>query len=355
MIRPILVADREAAHGRRLVRALEGAYECRLVGTSPLAFAAICTAGWAAAIVGHELDDGGSGVEVLQMLRHGNPRTFRLLHTPQSSGYVLQDLLRFGDPHALFDTGDPGCVDAVRCRLDELFEDGPLEAPDRFEPLNVRASWSAYSPVSRAFLERLHAAAGSDAPVYLHGEPGAGSERASFMLRRLREERRANGRTGRAHGPIPDPVVVLRVPSLRERLQDIPTLAQRCLAEHAAITGEPVRTLSPEAVAALLEREWRGNAIELRGTLVRACQRAGTRTPLTAADLPSDRDPAWRATQVAKDDGQRECVLRQLRACRSVTRAAESEGATRANYIRMMRRLGIVRADVHNEADEDPD
>ncbi len=353
MTRRVLVADRDAAASRRLLRALDGAYECSQVNAAPAAFAAVCAGGWAAAVVGHALDDGSSGVEVLQMLRHADPRTFRLLHTPHGEGYLLQDVLRLGDPHALFDTHDATCPEAVRRTLDRLFEPGPLDAPDRFESLNVKSSWTGYAPISRAFMERLREAAESDSPVYLHGEPGAGTERAAFMLRRWREEWRARGAPGRGAGVAP--VLVLRVPSLRERLQDIPTLAQRCLAEHAAITREPVHTLSSDALAVLLQREWHGNAIELLGAMLRAAQRAGSRNEIAAADLPNDQDPTWRPTQVAKDDGQRECVLRQLRACRSVTRAAESEGAARGNYIRMMRRLGIVRADVRSEIDDDPD
>src|SRR5439155_6841089 len=95
----------------------------------------------------------------------------------------------------------------------------------------------------------------------------------------------------------------------------------------------------------LLKREWRGNVRELHGVLLRASQRAGPRGELTLADLPTDLTPPSRPSQYAKDEGQRECVLRQLRTARNVSGAARLEGISRTNYIRLMRRLGVIRAD----------
>ena len=64
--------------------------------------------------------------------------------------------------------------------------------------------------------------------------------------------------------------------------------------------------------------------------------------------------PGYRPSQWAKDEGQRDCLLLQLRLARSVSHAARLEGCSRANYIRLMRRLGIVRADVAVEAKPTP-
>ena len=150
------------------------------------------------------------------------------------------------------------------------------------------------------------------------------------------------------------PVVVLRVPSLRERPQDLPLLAARCLLEHARLTGEPLRRLSPRAVDELLGRAWFGNVVELATVLNQAMHRAGPRAVIEAEDLPRDSQPAWRPSQAAKDDGQRDCVLRQLRLARNVSHASRLEGCSRANYIRLMRRLGIVRADVATDVPPKP-
>jgi DNA-binding NtrC family response regulator len=141
-------------------------------------------------------------------------------------------------------------------------------------------------------------------------------------------------------------VPILRVPALRERPQDLPLLAARCLIENARQTGQPLRRLSPAALEELHSREWFGNVVELAAVLIRALHRAGARLVIEAEDLPRDTQPSWRPSQYAKDEGQRDCVLRQLRMARNVSAASRLEGCSRANYIRLMRRLGIIRADV---------
>ncbi len=54
-------------------------------------------------------------------------------------------------------------------------------------------------------------------------------------------------------------VVPLRLPSLRERREDIPDLARLFLARSAETAGLPVRELSADALAALQSYEWPGN------------------------------------------------------------------------------------------------
>ena len=198
--------------------------------------------------------------------------------------------------------------------------------------------------MSREFLCALQGAAEQNAPVYIYGEPGSGVTRSGILLRQWRREWKARGSPANV-GPCP-PVPILRVPALRERPQDLPLLAARCLIESSQQSGEPLRHLSPGAIEELLSRDWYGNVIELAAAMIRAQQRAGTRLLIEAEDLPQDKQPAWRPSQYAKDEGQRDCVLRQLRSARNVSSAARLEGCSRANYIRLMRRLGIIRADV---------
>jgi len=148
-------------------------------------------------------------------------------------------------------------------------------------------------------------------------------------------------------------VAIVAVPALRDRLDDLPALAQCCLERHARQGGEAPRGLSGDALAELLRRPWWGNVLELQGVLTRACQRSGPRLDLAATDLPGDAEPPPQPSQGAKDAGQRECVLRQLRAAGNVSGAARLEGISRTNYIRLMRRLGIIRADTFAAAKPD--
>jgi two-component system nitrogen regulation response regulator GlnG len=61
----------------------------------------------------------------------------------------------------------------------------------------------------------------------------------------------------------------LRLPSLRQRLQDIPALAQAFLTEVAVELGQP-RGLTAASFARLAEHSWPGNVRELRNVIRRA-------------------------------------------------------------------------------------
>ncbi|HQT86624.1 MAG: sigma-54-dependent Fis family transcriptional regulator [Acidiphilium sp. 37-64-53] len=62
-------------------------------------------------------------------------------------------------------------------------------------------------------------------------------------------------------------VVPLRVPSLRERREDIPELAALFLKRAAETSGLPPRVLSSEALAALQVHDWPGNVRQLRNVM----------------------------------------------------------------------------------------
>ncbi len=204
-------------------------------------------------------------------------------------------------------------------------------------------AWTARDPATRAFLAALYEAATQAAPVYVYGEPGSGRRCAARTLCRWRRESRRRSAPGTSGKPAP--VWTLRVPSLRERPLDLPEIAERRLEQFAREAGGPARRLTPRALEVLLARQWRGNITELYSVLAAAVRRSGDRPLVDVDDLPAGAEPPLRPSQIAKDEAQRDCLLRQLRVARSVTGAARLEGCSRANYIRLMRRLGIWRAD----------
>lgn len=65
-------------------------------------------------------------------------------------------------------------------------------------------------------------------------------------------------------------VVNLRLPSLREKPQDVPVLAEHFAKRYAEMNGLPDRPLSEGAMAALTAHHWPGNVRELENTLHRA-------------------------------------------------------------------------------------
>jgi DNA-binding NtrC family response regulator len=66
-------------------------------------------------------------------------------------------------------------------------------------------------------------------------------------------------------------VLPLRLPPLRERLDDIPRLAAHFLADQAQRDGRPVRQFSRSALRLLTDYHWPGNVRELQNI----CERAG--------------------------------------------------------------------------------
>lgn len=79
-------------------------------------------------------------------------------------------------------------------------------------------------------------------------------------------------------------VLSLRIPSLRQRRQDIPLLATHFLDRLAGNSGQE-RTLSDDALKAMLAYDWPGNVGELENCLERACALT-TGPAIHRADLP---------------------------------------------------------------------
>lgn len=79
-------------------------------------------------------------------------------------------------------------------------------------------------------------------------------------------------------------VVPIHLPSLRERANDIPLLADHFVKAAAEENNLPIKTLSEDAMEALKACEWRGNVRELENTIERAV--ILSRDPvITAEDL----------------------------------------------------------------------
>ncbi len=64
-------------------------------------------------------------------------------------------------------------------------------------------------------------------------------------------------------------VIVIKVPSLKERKDDIPLLIEKFLDEIAASYGAKRKSIEPEAVKLLTQNEWSGNIRELKNVVER--------------------------------------------------------------------------------------
>ena len=145
--------------------------------------------------------------------------------------------------------------------------------------------------------------------------------------------------------------VEIRVPSLSERRDDIPSLALHFAQAACARNHWRPRGFSPEALALLRQQPWRGNVRELRNTVERILI-LSTESPIDAeavrAALPAAaaaRPPAVPgegSLRELADAFEREVVRERLRLHGGhVTNAARSLGLERSHLYKKCRQLGI--------------
>jgi len=80
-------------------------------------------------------------------------------------------------------------------------------------------------------------------------------------------------------------VVSIHLPSLRERPEDVPLLADHFLRKYASQNNKPVSRISPEAMDLMVRHRWPGNVRELENVIERAATLSGTNLILPE-DLP---------------------------------------------------------------------
>ena len=85
-------------------------------------------------------------------------------------------------------------------------------------------------------------------------------------------------------------VIVIHVPALKERLEDIPLLMDYFIDQISQETGMPKKVVSPEAVAELQKLPWTGNIRELRNVAERLMILCGP--TITAPDVAAYATPS---------------------------------------------------------------
>jgi two-component system, NtrC family, nitrogen regulation response regulator NtrX len=148
-------------------------------------------------------------------------------------------------------------------------------------------------------------------------------------------------------------VVPIFVPSLRDRPDDIPLLADHFMAMLAREYGRRVKTFDAQAVTAIKAYRWPGNVRELRN-LVERLMIMVPGDVITARDLsfldgalgaapPADRSLTMMALHEARDQFERDYILRALAANDgNMSRTAEVLGVERSNLYKKMRGFGIA-------------
>jgi len=149
-------------------------------------------------------------------------------------------------------------------------------------------------------------------------------------------------------------VVPFYVPPLRDRIEDVPLLAEHFLNEFTHSYGRKRKELTPEALQVLREYHWPGNVRELKNLMERIVimnpqVRIDARhlPPLAVRKSAVERAPDHYASlHDYREAAERDYISRKLEeAGGNMTRAAELLGLERSNLYRKMKALGIAPKD----------
>ncbi|QEM09627.1 sigma 54-interacting response regulator [Mucilaginibacter rubeus] len=153
------------------------------------------------------------------------------------------------------------------------------------------------------------------------------------------------------------------LPSLRERKDDIPVLAEHFIEKYSAMAGRPKLTLSNQALADLMNYNWPGNVRELehliernvlltRGNVIERIMLPGA--------VPSAVAPAASVVSIGDkvksiDENERDYILAILKKCNGRIAgpggAAELLDVPSTTLNSKMKRLGITRKHVSDSGD----
>ncbi len=152
-------------------------------------------------------------------------------------------------------------------------------------------------------------------------------------------------------------VVPLRVPSLAERREDIPELADYFVSRLVETSGLSARAIAPDAMAALQAADWPGNVRQLRNIIERILILAtgDPSMPVTVDALPAE---AWPSAGFSQHQGLQEVIGLPLRDARerfereylhvqitrfggNISRTAAFIGMERSALHRKLKSLGV--------------
>jgi DNA-binding NtrC family response regulator len=130
---------------------------------------------------------------------------------------------------------------------------------------------------------------------------------------------------------------------LRERRDDVPTLAMHFLSQHASRYRRVVKGIEATALQLLLQHSWPGNVRELEHTMERAVLMCRTEQ-IQAGDLGlgSQRPPAQNLEELSLEAVESMLIRKALQRYQgNVSQAAEALGLSRGALYRRMEKYGL--------------
>jgi DNA-binding NtrC family response regulator len=137
--------------------------------------------------------------------------------------------------------------------------------------------------------------------------------------------------------------VEIHLPALRERRDDIPTLAMHFLSQYASRYRRQVKGIDPTALQSLLQYSWPGNVRELEHTMERAVLMART-DQIQAGDLglSSQKAQPQNLEELSLEAVESILIRKALQRFQgNVSQAAEALGLSRGALYRRMEKYGL--------------
>ena len=133
-------------------------------------------------------------------------------------------------------------------------------------------------------------------------------------------------------------VMVLEIPPLRERREDIPLLFEHFVVRAAAEYNRPIPDISPAQMHDLMSRPWGGNVRELRNVAERFTLGMPTRVDAASSDDNTEKP----SLETKLNLFERQLIEEALRGCSGrAAIACERLGVPKKTLYDKMRRLGI--------------
>ncbi len=146
-------------------------------------------------------------------------------------------------------------------------------------------------------------------------------------------------------------VVTITIPPLRDRVNDIPLLAQAFLQELAHENNKTIDDITPESISALMAYTWPGNVRELRNVMERMIVLARG-NKLTVHNLPPgihangvDRSTTDLKSAASLEEASRRMIIAALETQKgNRTRAARQLGISRRTLHRKLHEFGLTKS-----------
>lgn len=155
-------------------------------------------------------------------------------------------------------------------------------------------------------------------------------------------------------------VIPIKVPPLRERMEDVPLLVEKFITKFSSLNHSKVKGISPEAMAVLMAHPWPGNVRELENVIERAI--VLSRSEMIEKNVVLDSALAEAKQNVEQLHGDRptleqleeryiKLILGETGYCKD--EAAKILGISRRTLYRKERLYGMVSSDQPEPIEED--